>query len=96
MKLGGGQIWTQDDFPCFSIMLIPIDHKRWIMVNDPRRNVGNMAIGWDNRVFWSSEDLEAFLERPTPFILKGQLYDLINDHWYEALCSDPPPEGRQD
>ena len=97
MNLGGGQIWTQDDFPNFSVMLVPMgrmntDESQWIMISDPRRHVGNMAIGWDHRTLWTTEDLEKFLARKTPFLYKGQLYDLIQDRWYKALCEQPPEE----
>ena len=95
MNIGGGQIWTQDDFPNFSVMLVPMgrlhtDETQWIMISDPRRHVGNGAIGWDNRTLWTTTDLEEFLVRKTPFLFKGQLHDLINEHWYEALCDQPP------
>lgn len=97
-EIRGGQIWKQDDFPYFSVMLVPgittdpcgdFGPSYWIMIPDPRRSEGSMAIGWDNRTLWTTRELEAFLARPVPFSCKGDCSKLILDHWYDAMCQEP-------
>ena len=101
-KIRGGQIWKQDDFPCFSVMLVPgcAEHMAggpsWIMANDPRHQQGNTAIHWEHPAspesyspFWTTRELEEYLIE-CGFTLKGDCSKLILEHWYEAYCETPP------
>ena len=101
-EIRGGQIWHQADFPCFSVMLVPgcAEHMAggpsWIMVDDPRRGQGNMAIHWEHpqlrgnySPFWTTRELEGYLTE-CRFTLEGDCSKLILEHWYGALCEQPP------
>lgn len=92
-EVKGGQIWTQTAFPCFSDFVVFIC-PRFVLVNNPMRSVGNIAIQWRGppwETHFTSEQLQTFLHQ-RHYHCEGQLHDLILSNWHEALCREQPAD----
>lgn len=95
-RVGGGQVWTQRAFPCFSHLLGLIGSQRdigqegheliWVMLHNPIRNQGNIAMQWRGppwECFLTSTQLQTYLHEHH-YQYEGQCYDLINQRIWEA------------
>ena len=103
-EVGGGQIWTQTAFPCFSYLVTLVGSRDDIgykgdtrtvfaLLNNPRHHVGMMVCdGPNGGRFATGPELQAMFH-DLHFHCEGQLHDLILSHWYDALCQDPPDNG---
>ena len=97
-EVGGGQIWTQTAFPCFSRFVVYLGggmDGKWVLVHNPMHGQGHIAIQWRGppwEQYFTTEQLQTFFHE-NHYHCEGQLYDLILSHWYDALCQDPPDNG---
>ena len=94
-EVRGGQVWTQTAFPCFSDFTVFLGRGKWVLVPNPIRQQGNIALQWRGppwEISFTSEELQGYFHEHH-FHCEGQLHDLIQSDWYEALCREPPADA---
>jgi len=95
--VGGGQIWTQEAFPCDSLLLGLIGSRHgidrlgrelvYVVLNNPIREKGNIAMQWHGppwECLITSEQLQTYLHKHH-YHYEGQCYDLINKQRWDAV-----------
>ncbi len=77
--VGGGQIWTQTAFPCFSEFVVYLGDPGFVLVNNPMHSQGNIALQWRGppwEIHFTSEQLQLYLHEHH-YQYEGQCYDLM-------------------
>lgn len=78
-QVGGGQVWTQTAFPCFSDLVVFLGRPGFVLVPNPIQQAGNIALQWCGppwEIYFTSEQLQVFFHEHR-FHYEGQCHDLI-------------------